>query len=153
MKGLAHSAALRQGVRMTERRRVGAVIIRDGSVLMVRERPSTSSGRHDGPEVWTLPGGGVEDGEDLETAVRREVREETGLVVTSVRLAFEYPYVSGWTVCFRVEVEPGTEPVLGVDDDLDCPCPRMVGLDWVPLPGGLGTDGGPAVPTLLVRAP
>ena len=27
---------------------------------------------------WTMPGGGLEDGEDPEHAVRREVREETG---------------------------------------------------------------------------
>jgi len=28
--------------------------------------------------AWTMPGGGLEPGEDPETAVRREVREETG---------------------------------------------------------------------------
>jgi ADP-ribose pyrophosphatase YjhB (NUDIX family) len=35
---------------------------------------------------WSLPGGAVETGERLEEGVRREVLEETGLVVKPVRL-------------------------------------------------------------------
>ncbi|MER6197214.1 NUDIX domain-containing protein [Streptomyces sp. NPDC001586] len=132
---------------MTERRRVAAVIVRDGCVLMVRERGRGATGRHDGPEYWTLPGGGLEAGEEPEEAVRREVAEETGLRALGVRYAYEAPYPSGWTSCFRVDVAPG-EPVLGVDADLECDCPRMVGLIWVPL--SRGTDGASVmVPTLL----
>ena len=52
--------------------RVGsyAVCVRDGAVLLTR---FTRSGR------WTLPGGGVDHGEDPRDAVVREVLEETGL--------------------------------------------------------------------------
>jgi 8-oxo-dGTP diphosphatase len=35
---------------------------------------------------WSLPGGAVETGERLEESVRREVLEETGLVIKPVRL-------------------------------------------------------------------
>ncbi|MBT2477794.1 NUDIX hydrolase [Streptomyces sp. ISL-94] len=135
---------------MPERRRVAAVIIRDGCVLMVRERGRGPAGRHDGPEYWTLPGGGLEAGEQPEEAVRREVAEEVGLRALGVRYAYDSPYPSGWTSCFRVDVEPG-EPVLGVDPDLECDCPRMVGLIWVPLSRG-GGDGEVMVPTLLMAA-
>ncbi|MEV6951492.1 NUDIX domain-containing protein [Streptomyces sp. NPDC051183] len=135
---------------MTERRRVAAVILRDGCVLMVRERDKGPTGRHDGPEYWTLPGGGLEEGELPEDGVRREVAEETGLRALGVRYAYEAPYPSGWTSCYRVEVAEG-EPRLGVDPDLECDCPRMVGLIWVPL--SRGTDGESVmVPTLLSAA-
>ena len=57
---------------------MGAVVIRDNSVLLVER------GREPHRGYWSLPGGIVETGETLEEAVRREVREETGLVVQPV---------------------------------------------------------------------
>lgn len=55
---------------------VGAVCIRDGRLLMVQRGRGVEQGR------WSLPGGRVERGESLAEALRRELREETGLDVT-----------------------------------------------------------------------
>ena len=54
---------------------VGAVIVEDGKVVIVKRRYEPLAGR------WSLPGGALELGETLETAVAREMREETGLDV------------------------------------------------------------------------
>jgi 8-oxo-dGTP diphosphatase len=58
-----------------------AAIFRDGKVLLVRRA------RKPALDIWTLPGGGVEAGETLHQAVRREVMEETGVTIEVVALA------------------------------------------------------------------
>jgi 8-oxo-dGTP diphosphatase len=55
---------------------VGAVIVRDGTVLLVKRKYEPLAGQ------WSLPGGAVEVGETLEACLVREMREETGLEVS-----------------------------------------------------------------------
>ena len=54
---------------------VGAVVLADGRVVLVKRRFDPLAGQ------WTLPGGTLELGETLEAGLAREIREETGLDV------------------------------------------------------------------------
>jgi mutator protein MutT len=60
---------------------VGAIVIDDGRLLVVKRANDPGKG------LWSLPGGRVEQGEFLEDALKREVREETGLEVEVGELA------------------------------------------------------------------
>lgn len=53
---------------------------------------------------WTFPDGGVEEGETVEQAAVREVKEETGLDVKVVRLLFEEVYKAGISYCYLAEL-------------------------------------------------
>lgn len=59
---------------------VPVVTAPDGRILLCRMAPN----RGVFPGQWALPGGGVEPGERIEEALRREVREELGLEVSSL---------------------------------------------------------------------
>jgi 8-oxo-dGTP diphosphatase len=69
---------------------VSAAIFRDDRILLVRRARSPGKG------LYSFPGGRVEFGESLHTALHREVDEETGLKIEIIGLA-------GWR-----EVLPGT---------------------------------------------
>jgi 8-oxo-dGTP diphosphatase len=59
---------------------VGAIILHRNRVLLVERAKPPLKG------YWSLPGGVLETGERIEQGVRREVREETGLVVKPLRV-------------------------------------------------------------------
>lgn len=54
---------------------VGAVVLRDGRVLLVRRGVEPARG------LWAIPGGGLKLGETLQQGAEREIREETGIVI------------------------------------------------------------------------
>lgn len=66
---------------------VGAVLIQDGRVLLIRRGQPPLLGE------WSLPGGVLECGETLREAVIREAREETGLVVETGEMLGVYERV------------------------------------------------------------
>lgn len=57
------------------------LVLQGGAVLLVR---------HSYERWWYLPGGGVRRGESFAAAARREVREETGLMVEDLRIFQHY---------------------------------------------------------------
>lgn len=106
---------------------VGAVMVHDGSLLLVRRGHGPAAGE------WSVPGGRVEWGEMLAEAVVREVREETGLecvcgemlgwveVMSDEHAAVQYHFV---ILDFVATVLEHGEPVAG-DDAAE--------VRWVPL--------------------
>jgi ADP-ribose pyrophosphatase YjhB (NUDIX family) len=100
-----------------------AVIVRDGSVLLGRRANEPSRGR------WDLPGGFLQEAEDAEAGLRREVREETGLEIDGLEFlgTWNESYWDRTVLCLTWIASPaGGEERAG--DDLD-------ELQWFPAAG------------------
>ena len=54
---------------------VGAVVIKDGKVLLVKRGVAPNKG------VWAIPGGSLKLGETLQEGAEREILEETGITI------------------------------------------------------------------------
>jgi 8-oxo-dGTP diphosphatase len=67
---------------------VGAVILDGEKILLEKRKNAPGKGK------WSIPGGLVELGEEVEQAVIREVKEETGLDIYEPRLIDVVNYVS-----------------------------------------------------------
>lgn len=59
---------------------VGGVVVHRNRVLLIRRGSEPLKGQ------WSIPGGLLELGEELAVAVRRELKEETGLTVEPVHM-------------------------------------------------------------------
>ena len=66
---------------------VRVMLIQDGQVLLVRQTYLPG---------WFLPGGGVKRGETLDTAARREAREEVGAELKALELVGAYTNFQGF---------------------------------------------------------
>jgi 8-oxo-dGTP diphosphatase len=65
---------------------VGAVVIRDGQVLLVRRGVAPSEG------LWAIPGGMLELGETLQEGAEREIFEETGVTIRAKEPIYAFDF-------------------------------------------------------------
>lgn len=63
------------------RKAARAIIIENGTILLMRRDK-------EGSQYFTLVGGKINDDESAEAALQRELKEETGMSVTSARLVY-----------------------------------------------------------------
>jgi 8-oxo-dGTP pyrophosphatase MutT (NUDIX family) len=72
-----------------------------GNVLLIQQ----TAGR----KLWSLPGGKVRPHEPIKAALRRELREEIGLTVSSARVIdlFDRPQKGGLAMLFRTILRRG----------------------------------------------
>ena len=113
--------------------RVGAVVKRDGRILLVRHQ------KPDREPYWVLPGGRLEPGETIPECAGRELAEETGL---TARFA-EVLYVSEFMregrhtvdVTVRATAAPDEEARLGSDPEVKEGSEQTLKeLRWVEIP-------------------
>ncbi len=104
-----------------------SAIVTDGAgrVLLLERSKDPGLG------LWTLPGGFAEPGEDAESALRREVVEETGVTLGALGWVCAFPnrYAFGGVVyptmdlVFHAELPPGGEVLLSEES---------AGFVWLP---------------------
>ena len=72
-----------------------------GNVLLIQQTA--------GKKLWSLPGGKVRSGEAIKDALRREILEEIGLTVVSVRVIdlFDRPQRCGLAILFQTKLRKG----------------------------------------------
>jgi len=95
-----------------------AIIVRvirpdDGRILLARHRNRNQ-------DVWTLIAGFVNLGESADACVHREVREETGLALESVRLldTAYWPFPNSFMIAYTAVAAPPFEPIRPQPEEL-----------------------------------
>ena len=101
---------------------MGAIAIIDGKILLVKRKTEPEIGK------WSIPGGHVDIGESLESAVERELYEETGLRGKCKIFVGSGEVISDNShkviLDFEVVIEGNSEPIPATD---------AVASKWIPL--------------------
>mgnify|MGYP003462358368 FL=1 len=112
--------------------RASALIVQNDAILLVEF--DDENGLH-----YNLPGGGVEKGETLIDAVKREAREEACVDINVGDVAFLYEYapfknknkygsIHSLTTIFDCTLKEDANPSISLTPD-----PNQTGVKWIPL--------------------
>jgi 8-oxo-dGTP pyrophosphatase MutT (NUDIX family) len=92
---------------------ITVVVIHQQEILLLQRNPNAYPNYVDPfPRAWELIGGGVEPGEDPQIAACREIYEETGIIVATLKLIGISPFSSkgapanNWIYIAQVESKP-----------------------------------------------
>lgn len=100
-----------------------AIVVRNGKILMERVCYS-------GRTFYTIPGGGIEDGETPEQTVIRELKEECnvdGTIIKSLAVQHDHGRIEH---SFEVSIPDDQEPSLGYDPEENPDNPPLQAVMW-----------------------
>ncbi len=110
-----------------QRKRSVAIVVRNGKILMERVF-------YFGREFYTVPGGGIEEGETPEQAALRELKEECGVDGTIVKpLAVLYKADGNAEFSFEITIPDDQEPITGYDPEETSDDPPLKEVLWMGL--------------------
>lgn len=111
--------------------RVSALIVEKNQIALVQQKTPTRP-----HPVWLPPGGGVQPGESSGQALRREIKEETGLLIQDSELRYVHEFIEppyhAVEFYFRVKDFAG-ELKTGNDPELDEDQQQIIRCRWVSL--------------------
>lgn len=95
----------------------GALIENKGKYLVAKRNPKDTFGG-----LWEFPGGSIEPGEEKETCLKREIKEELGVDIEVGRLIYtfedEIPTLKINVFLFECKIKKGTPQPLDCGDVL-----------------------------------
>lgn len=110
---------------------VGAVIVRDRSILCAQRGPGGSLAGY-----WEFPGGKIEPGETARAALEREIAEELECTVAVgdelTTTVHEYDFGVVTLMTFWCELQKGTPRLTEHAEVRWCLPSELEGLDWAP---------------------
>ncbi len=108
-------------------------ILPDGRIVLIRRRDNG---------LWALPGGIIDWGEDVATAVKRELAEETGLEVVNIRRlvgVYSAPDRDPRMHSICIVVEADVQGIMAINDRLEVAEIQAFAPEFLP-PGEMSHD-------------